>query len=1151
MKFTRLKLSGFKSFAEPAEVLIEPGLTGIVGPNGCGKSNLSDALRFVMGESSYKAMRGAEMDDVIFAGSGRRPPRNHAEVVLVIDNSDRTAPAALGDDEVLEVVRRIEREAGSIYRVNGREARARDVQLLFADASTGAHSPAIVGQGRIGELIAAKPQARRALLEEAAGVAGLHGRRHEAELRLNAAEENLARISDLIAEIEAQVEALRRQARQAIRYRNLSAEIRKAEAAVLHLRFVAAATAVREGETTLAEATRLAGERADAQAGAARDQAVAAAALPALRESDAAAAAVLQRLVLEGQALDGEERRTRERLAELERAIAQLKADSQREEAMARENGAVVGRLDAEAETIARAEAEAEERRAATAEARDRAAAALAETEAEGARATSALAEHNARRNALTSARNEADGRRRRLAAEQAGVEAELAALAARAPAVPPDTTRAAIEAADTALREAMAAAATAERDLAHRREEDTAARRAAETADRALHRVETEAKTLAGMMPREVPGKVPPLIAAVAAEPGSEAALAAAFGEELDVAPDPAAPRHWQAIDTPADDPQLPAGATPLSAEVIAPRELARRLAQTGIVSREAGPALSQSLKPGQALVSREGDLWRWDGLVAHAGAPSPAAARLAARNRLADLTAEAETLQSELKARQEALAAASNAVAAAVAADRAARAAWVAAQTRLGEARSAHDAAEREAARHASRAAALTEAVSRVSAGLADADGALAAAQASLAEIGDSAALDAAANAVRTRLAADRAAAAEARAAHDAEVRESDIRRRRLATIAEEKRGWETRIANAHAQVAALGERQAAASAEQGSLVERPGEIAARRVRLIGEVTKAEAARSQANQALTAGEDTLAAADRAAREAFSALAEAREAKGRAEERLAAAGERLTEIRQRLIETLNCRPEEAATLAGLAPGDPLPDIAEIDQRLERLKADRERLGAVNLRAEEEAAEAGARRDTLTGERDDLVGAIEKLRGAIAALNREGRERLLAAFNTVNGHFQSLFTHLFGGGAAELIWAEGTDPLGAGIEIIARPPGKRPETLTLLSGGEQALTALSLIFAVFLTNPAPICVLDEVDAPLDDANVDRFCTLLEEMTRRTDTRFMVVTHNPITMARMDRLFGVTMAERGVSQLVSVDLATAERFREAG
>src|SRR6188474_392316 len=287
MRFSRLRLLGFKSFVEPGEFVIERGLTGIVGPNGCGKSNLVEALRWVMGESSYKAMRASGMDDVIFNGSGNRPQRNSAEVTLVLDNSDRTAPATLNTADVLEVTRRIEREEGSVYRVNGKEVRARDVQLLFADASTGAHSPALVRQGQIGELIAAKPTARRALLEEAAGISGLHSRRHEAELRLRAAEQNLERLDDVVGELESQIDNLKRQARQASRFKNLSADIRKAEATLLHVRWTLAKAQEAEAQSALSSATSVVGERASAQMEAAKEQAISAHRLPELRDAEA------------------------------------------------------------------------------------------------------------------------------------------------------------------------------------------------------------------------------------------------------------------------------------------------------------------------------------------------------------------------------------------------------------------------------------------------------------------------------------------------------------------------------------------------------------------------------------------------------------------------------------------------------------------------------------------------------------------------------------------------------------------------------------------------------------------------------------------------------------------------------------------------
>src|SRR6516225_3529344 len=304
MKLTRLRLLGFKSFVEPTDFLIEPGLTGVVGPNGCGKSNLVEALRWVMGETSHKSLRAADMDDVIFSGTGTRPSRNHAEVAIHIDNNARKAPAEFNAHEALDVSRRIQRDAGSTYRINGREVRARDVHILFADASTGSRSPALVHQGRIGEIIQAKPEQRRRVLEEAAGISGLHARRHEAELRLRAAEQNLARLEDVIGQLSGQMEALKRQSRQAVRYRALSQQIRKSEATLHHLRFLNATQEVADAEHAKDVSVRVVAERTGAQAEASTQQALAAAALPALREAEAKEAAALQRLVIARETLD-------------------------------------------------------------------------------------------------------------------------------------------------------------------------------------------------------------------------------------------------------------------------------------------------------------------------------------------------------------------------------------------------------------------------------------------------------------------------------------------------------------------------------------------------------------------------------------------------------------------------------------------------------------------------------------------------------------------------------------------------------------------------------------------------------------------------------------------------------------------------------
>jgi len=348
MKLTRLRLHGFKSFVEPTDFLIEPGLTGVVGPNGCGKSNLVEALRWAMGETSHKSLRAADMDAVIFAGSGNRPSRNHAEVVMTIDNSDRSAPAAVNDREFLEISRRIEREAGSVYRINGRDVRARDVQILFADAATGARSPALVHQGKIGEIIQAKPEQRRRVLEDAAGVAGLHARRHEAELRLKAAETNLTRVEDVIGQLAGQVDGLKKQARQAIRYREVASRVRKAEALLFHLRWLEANSGVAEASTTHDLSVREMAERTREQAEAARIQALRAAELPALREAEARAAAGLQRLTSAREILDREEERAKERVAELDRRLTQFSADIAREQQQASDAEVALQRLDAE-----------------------------------------------------------------------------------------------------------------------------------------------------------------------------------------------------------------------------------------------------------------------------------------------------------------------------------------------------------------------------------------------------------------------------------------------------------------------------------------------------------------------------------------------------------------------------------------------------------------------------------------------------------------------------------------------------------------------------------------------------------------------------------------------------------------------------------
>jgi chromosome segregation protein len=1146
---TRLRLAGFKSFVEAADFPVEPGLTGVIGPNGCGKSNLLEALRWVMGATSAKAMRGEGMDDVIFSGSAGRPARNHAEVVMTLDNSDRSAPAAFAAEPVLQVSRRIDRGAGSTYRINGVEVRARDVQLLFADASTGANSPALVRQGQISELIAARPQNRRRILEEAAGVAGLHGRRHEAQLRVKAAEANLTRLEDLAREVETQHARLRREARATVRYKALAAEIRKVDAALRHARWREAAEACAAAREAALQAVGHALSTAREAAAASAALLAADAALPSLRDAATAAAAVLARLTLEA---DRAEREHAEAVAASERAkaeIARIGADRAREARIAEDAGAALGRLTLDLDRVLAEIAAAPERtpelRARAGDAERAGAAAQAEVERLGAEVARGEAEVRAAADRVAQARAalartdralaQARAERAALGAGDGGrlAEARAACLAADAQEA---TARAALEAAEIAAR--AAAEAETPLRLAARAAEDELGRR------RALARGLADVARAAGGS-----GEAPSMLEHVAPQPGLEAALAAALGDDLAIGLDAAAPAHWSGRE-PAPAPAWPPGVAPL-AVISAPAALAARLAFVGLVGDRAdGARLAALSPPGVRLVSREGDLWRWDGLTVRAEAPRPARVRLEQKTRLAALEAEVAALEPAAMRARDAHAAAQAQVAAATRALTEARAGPGPAAARARRARQELEVLEREAARREAQAGALDAAVARLAAERAEAgaevDAALAVRPAQAAGPDLAQALAAA----RAAAAAAREQAFAARSAFEREAAAQAGRARRREQLERELGDWRRRAAAAAERLHQLAAAETTARAALDAARAAPEALARRRLDLADALATAQTRQDGAGSALAAAETARAAAERTARAADARAADAREGRGACEARLESAAERLALLEADLTDATGLAPAElgrriAADAVALPAGAPA-----MEAHLAALERDLQALGPVNLCAEDEAAALGARLEGLAADRQDLAEALSRLRQAIAELNAEGRERLIAAFEVIDRNFRELFIDLFGGGAAELKLVESEDPLESGLEIYACPPGKRMAVMSLMSGGEQALTAVALIFAVFLSNPAPICVLDEVDAPLDDANVDRFCNLLEAMRRRASTRFLTITHNPLTMSRMDRLFGVTMRERGVSQLVSVDLRRAEAFAES-
>ncbi|MEM9732550.1 MAG: chromosome segregation protein SMC [Pseudomonadota bacterium] len=1151
MEFNKLRLLGFKSFVEPTEFAIERGLTGVVGPNGCGKSNLVEALRWVMGENSYKNMRASSMDDVIFSGSGNRPARNMAEVALFLDNETRKAPAAFNDADELQVSRRIEREAGSVYRINGKDVRAKDVQLLFADVSTGARSPSMIGQGRIGELISAKPQARRALLEEAAGISGLHSRRHEAELRLRAAESNLERVDDVVGQLETQLESLKRQARQANRYRAIAGDIRRAEASILALRWHAAKQALVEAEGALTKATVAVGESQLVQTEAATAQAIIAKRLPQLRTEEAKAAAVLQHVKISLKQLEDEAKRIEKRKVELAARATQLEQDIAREEQMVAENSDIIAHLDREEAQLSGENANREDRQTALKSALETAQSNLSASEADLQTLTQELAQNRAQIAQTDRTLRDGEDRCKRLEGQLASVDRESEELSkriAQESGVHEKTVL--VERLEQAVAAAEQAALNAEKAAETSRTAEQESRPAVAQAQAEVNRIETEAKTLSRVLNAAGQDLFPAILEKVRAENGFEKALGAALGEDLDVPLDKSAPVHWSLIEAHGDAP-LPENVDPLSNHVTGPAELSRRLAQIGVVTKEQGEKLVAHLLPGQCLVTLDGDLWRWDGYRAGAEAPTAAALKLEQKNRLAELDREAIAATQTLRKAEESFETKRAQATKAREDERSAREALRNQQNQLRDARAQLSKAEKAIGELSNRRSALEEARLRLNSSLQEAVEIVQAAQTARAAMPESAGLESRVQQVSNTTSQHRAQLAEARAAFDGFAREVKLRDERLAAIAREKKAWNDRAVNADRQIRTLRERLQKAVTERDEAAAAPDELASKRRTMIAEIDKCEIARQEAADRLSVGENEQRIADQAATAALNALSDAKQFSARAEERVEAARERREGVEARIREELECEPHAVLKQADVDDVAKLPELDVVERKLERLKTERERLGAVNLRAEEEQTEITKQRDDLVQERDDLIEAIRQLRSGIQSLNKEGRERLLAAFDDVNAQFQRLFTHLFGGGTAELQLVESDDPLEAGLEILARPPGKKPQTMTLLSGGEQALTAMALIFAVFLTNPAPICVLDEVDAPLDDHNVERFCNLMDEMSANTNTRFVIITHNPITMARMDRLFGVTMAERGVSQLVSVDLQTAESFREAG
>ncbi len=1152
IQFSRLRLNGFKSFVERTELEIGPGLNGVVGPNGCGKSNLVEALRWVMGENSAKRMRGGGMEDVIFNGTSSRTKRNIAEVSLLLDNTTRTAPSAYNGNDEIEVVRKIERDRGSQYRINGKVLRARDVQMLFADTVTGSNSPALVSQGRVTQMINAKPHERRLILEDSAGISGLFARRHEAELRLKAADANLLRIEDILGSMEGRLSALKRQARQATRYRNVSTQIRQMEILIAYMewqaleermdvtrgKFDVAESAVAEHLATVTQLTKT-------QTTQAHD-------LPTLRKAEVEAAASLQTQKVALQRIEDEANRLEQMTSETKAQLTQTETDFEHESTSLEDNSDALEKMEAEHSQILFDEERADKQLNEKEALREKLEAQVLVLEEQYNTLMQGAAEAKAQQDSLLTRLESNQERLERLQSRKVTAESDLKALNANT-----DSGDKTLEKDAEALQKSLEGFSKAieknQSELESLAEKIDSAREKANELDRKKSEFIAEISVLESFLQSDSDDEFTPVLGDVKPDSGFEKALSRALGDSLLASLDEHASSSWRDLKRDAKDlPALPRGAESLLPKVKAPKTLAPALSQIGYVADDAaGEKLWSALGPGQSLVSLDGTYWRWDGFTIKAAAADRNAQHLEQKNKLEALIKKRPALEKEADTAQQALQALVAKREAVDDAQKEARAQKAEVERTLNESRAALSALREKAAALASEQRRLEETIALAADDIAEMLKAIKDDKTRLSayEVEKDDTSEQELEAVKASLQEARQEFGEAVRSYDITQQQQNTRKARLQAIADERVNLKNRVIRARERMKELEERKTSLSEKLEELKARPKDHEGDKAALLDKISQLETTRSAAAESLAKCETDVFETGQALKEAENALGEVRESRAHAQATLAAIQEQRDGLNASIIEKFEMEPHSLKEHSAIDMDRELGDLDSLKGKKEKLHREREAIGAVNLRAEEEAAELEGEVGGLLHERNDLVQAIEELRAGIQKINKEARDRLVAAFEHVNAHFQRLFLRLFGGGQAHLALIDSDDPLDSGLEIFAQPPGKTLQSLSLLSGGEQTMASIALIFAMFLTNPSPICVLDEIDAPLDDANVDRVCDLLEEIAERGETRFLVITHHRLTMARMDRLYGVTMAERGVSQLVSVDLQQSFDFLE--
>jgi len=1159
IQFSHLRLSGFKSFVDKTELEIAPGLNGIVGPNGCGKSNLVEALRWVMGESSAKRMRGGGMEDVIFNGTEGRSSRNIAEVSLLLDNAARTAPAAYNGEDQVEVTRKIERDRGSNYKINGKTVRARDVQMLFADTVTGSNSPALVSQGQVAKIISAKPLERRLILEESAGISGLYARRHEAELRLRAADANLLRIEDILGGMESRLNSLKRQARMAGRYRNLNAQIRQLEIVIHYLEYMGFEDRIRETKASFHEAEKMVSEKMLAVTQLTKTQETLQVDLPELRKAEIEAASAIQVQTIELQRLEDAEQQRIQKVTETQEQLEQAQTDLAHETQSAAECKGLIEKLVQEREVIAVEQDGGVEALAAKEKVRDELEQSVLKLEDQYTAMMQKTAETQARIDSLEQNIQQNKERLAVVRGRKEAAEEDLKGIVAAAAEGSADDAAAQVD--DLAVLEEMIEKIVIAQDAAYQELDDVeakiqSARDAGKIADTRCAEMKAEIQMLDSFLMQQDGGDHSVVRDKVKVDSGFEKAISRALGDSLLASMDEDAPFRWIAL--PAQSlPSLPDDVEALAPHVSVPKELKSAVSQIGVVDDDAdGHRYAKALLPGQSIVSKGGTFWRWDGYFIQAEAPDRNAANLEHKNKLDKLNFTLPKLEKEAGAVGERLAKALEDEAElkdlrAQLQDKLANAQREVSDKKLEQAKILEEKAreESEKRRYEDVIKTAQEDVATLSDVIKWDEERFEALKIAAADNKDE---DNAA--LYEQLSAVRQDYQDAVRAFDSFFQKQNSQKARLHAIADENISLNNRMIRAKEREKSLTERITSLSERLQHVQRNPKEDAAVREALLSKISVLEETRGAAAEKLAAREAEVAQNMKALRDAEQSMSAEREKRAAAQATLSGIEEQREALAQVISEKFDMKAQALKEHITMVVDFDSPDLGKLRVQREDLTRQRQDIGPVNLRAEDEAQELEVEVTKLLNERNDLMEAVAELRGGIAKINKEARERLLTAFEHVNAHFRSLFSELFAGGKAylELVDApdNSNDPLAAGLEIYAQPPGKTLQNLSLLSGGEQTLASIALIFAMFLTNPSPICVLDEIDAPLDDANVERVCNLLDTIAERGETRFLIITHHRLTMARMDRLYGVTMSEKGVSQLVSVDLQKSFDFLEA-